>query len=107
MHSIDAMVDRYLNYLLVEKGLAEKTIESYSRDLVRFLGFLKSEQIHVIFDIDARTILKHLINLRDLGLASRTRARHLVSLRGFFRFLASEKIIAHYLTQTHCIILSH
>ena len=65
MHSIDALVDRYLNYLLVEKGLAEKTIESYSRDLIRFVGFLKSDQIHVISDIDARIILKHLINLRD------------------------------------------
>jgi integrase/recombinase XerD len=38
-------------------------------------------------------ILTYLIHLRTRGLSARSRARHLVSLRGFFKFLTHEKII--------------
>jgi integrase/recombinase XerD len=38
-------------------------------------------------------ILKHLIALRDAGLSPRSRARHLVSIRGFYRFLLQEKML--------------
>ena len=92
--SIDTFADQYLNYILVEKGLAKKTIESYSRDIVRFLVFLKERGIDAIVDVDTKIILQYLIHLRDSGLATRSRARHLVTLRGFFKFLVQEKIIS-------------
>ncbi|MEJ2476711.1 MAG: site-specific integrase [Desulfobacterales bacterium] len=38
--SCDALLDRYLDFLMVEKGLAAQTIEAYSRDLVRYISFL-------------------------------------------------------------------
>jgi integrase/recombinase XerD len=91
--TLDILADQYLNYILVEKGLAKKTIESYSRDIVRFLLYLKDHGIDAIADIDTRVILQYLIHLRDSGLATRSRARHLVTLRGFFKFLVQEKII--------------
>ena len=91
--SLDRLADQYFNYILVEKGLAEKTIESYSRDIVRFLVFLKDHGIDAVADIDTRIILQYLIHLRDSGLATRSRARHLVTIRGFFKFLVQEKII--------------
>ena len=72
--SLDRLADQYFNYILVEKGLAEKTIESYSRDIVRFLVYLKDHGIDAVAEID-------------------TRARHLVTIRGFFKFLVQEKII--------------
>jgi integrase/recombinase XerD len=92
---MDELVDRYMNYLLVEKGLAAKTIESYSLDLVEFLNFLKSAGIEDISSVDTAVLLKHLISLRDNGLGPRSRARHLVTLRGFFRFLVQEKLLTH------------
>jgi len=91
--TLDTLADQYFNYILVEKGLAEKTIESYSRDIIRFLLYLKDHDIDAIADIDTRVILQYLIHLRDAGLATRSRARHLVTLRGFFKFLVHEKII--------------
>lgn len=94
MFLIDAQVDQYLNYLLVEKGLAPKTLESYSRDLTVYLEFLKQAEITAIEDADTTVILKHLIVLRNNGLGARSRARHLVTLRGFYRFLVQEKILA-------------
>jgi len=94
MFLIDTLVDQYLNYLLVEKGLAPKTLESYSRDLAAYLEFLKQAEITTIEDADTTVILQHLIVLRNNGLGARSRARHLVTLRGFYRFLVQEKILA-------------
>lgn len=90
---LDILSDRYLDFLLIEKGLSGKTIESYSRDLSRYLLFLHQEDITEITDADTPYILKHLIALREAGLGARSRARHLVTLRGFYRFLVQEKVI--------------
>jgi len=93
MMALDELADRYLNYLILEKGLSEKTIESYSQDLMRYFDFLKSKHIDNIADADTPMILMHLMGLRKEGLGQRSRARHLVSIRGFYRFLVQEKIL--------------
>ncbi|WP_372679401.1 site-specific tyrosine recombinase XerD [Desulfosarcina sp.] len=85
-------VDQYQTFLVMEKGLGEKTIAAYSTDLIRFGRFLEKKTTSVS-DIDTGLILAYLIHLRNRGLGARSRARHLVSLRGFFKFLTAEKII--------------
>jgi integrase/recombinase XerD len=95
MISLDHLADQFMNYLLVEKGLSTKTIESYSLDLARFFDFLKQNCITDIADADTAVILSHLIQLRKSGLEARSRARHMVTLRGFYRFLVEEKILTH------------
>lgn len=86
-HTIEQLVDHYLNYLLVEKGLSAKTIEAYAGDLRAFLDFLKGHHIVAIDQADTTAILKYVIDLRQNGRGPRTRARHLVALRGFYHFL--------------------
>jgi integrase/recombinase XerD len=93
MASLDIFVDQYINYLVFEKGLSEKTIESYSSDLSKYLEFLKQKGIDDISQADTPLILRHLIALRESGLASKSCARHLITLRGFHKFLAQEKIL--------------
>ncbi len=95
MHAFDTLVDRYLNYLLIEKGLSEKTLESYSSDMAMYLSFLENNGVKDISATDTPVILKHLISMRDTGLGARSRARHLVTIRGFYRFLVQEKILKH------------
>lgn len=91
MVSLDNLADQFINFLLVEKGLSQKTIEAYSQDLARYLNFLKENSIDDISDTDATVILKHIIELRKSGLEARSRARHIVTLRGFYRFLVEGK----------------
>ncbi len=86
-------MDQYLNYLLIEKGLSANTIESYRADLSRFADFLEAGGVQSLYDTDSAVLLKHLIALRGAGMAARSRARHLVALRGFFGFLVREKIL--------------
>ena len=95
MSALDVLVDQYINYLLIEKGLAAKTIESYSSDLTRYLDYLKKKGVQHISDADTPVILKYLIALQQNGLGARSRARHMITLRGFYRFLVQEKILAH------------
>ena len=93
MNAVNDLIDQYINYLIVEKGLADATIESYSGDLKKFTGFLTSCRIRTITEADTTAILKYLILLRKEGLTARSRARHLVTLRGLFKFLVQEKTI--------------
>ena len=93
MVSLTDLADQYLNYLLVEKGLSANTLESYSHDLNRFFDFLSRNSIRDIHKADTAVVLSHLIELRKAGMEARSRARHLVTLRGFFHFLVEEKRI--------------
>ena len=86
-------MDQYQTFLVMEKGLSEKTIAAYSTDLMRFGLFLEKKNVASVSDIDTGLVLTYLIHLRNRGLSARSRARHLVSLRGFFKFLTAEKII--------------
>ena len=87
------LMDQYLNYLLVEKGLSDNTLDSYKADLNRFADFLNTAGVQSLCEADSPVILRHLICLRDSGMGPRSRARHLVTLRGFFKFLVQEKIL--------------
>jgi len=95
MDSTHLHIDQYLNYLIIEKGLSANTIKAYSRDLSVFIDFLFKNSIEDITAIDTTVILKHLIELRKNGLHARSRARHLVAVRGLYRFLVQEKIMRH------------
>ncbi len=95
MHSsLDPFIDLYTNYLLVEKGLATTTLEAYGADLGRFASFLVREGIDQFQAVESAVLLTYLIALRKEGVAARSRARHLVTLRGFFKFLHGEKHIS-------------
>ncbi len=95
MNATDKYVDKYLNYLIVEKGLATSTIEAYGHDLTRFSRFMARHRLSLEEAAETAVILKYLIMLRDAGLGIRSRARHLVSLRGFFDFLYRENILSY------------
>ena len=95
MQPLTALADQYLNYLLVEKGLSKNTLESYSNDLNRYFDYLSDKGIEDIHQTDTAVILSHLIQLRKAGMEVRSRARHLVTLRGFYHFLVEEKIVTN------------
>lgn len=88
-------MDRYQSFLLMEKGLSNPTIAAYSGDLIRFGLFLEKQHPTRTVDVGTDAILAYLIHLRNRGLSARSRARHLVTLRGFFKFLNDENIIPH------------
>ncbi len=90
---INLLLDQYINYLIVEKGLSKKTIASYTLDLTRYLDFLKRMELFKLTDVDAEVILRHMVELQEAGLKAKSRGRHLVAIRGFYKFLLQESLI--------------
>jgi integrase/recombinase XerD len=84
------MLDQFLHYLIVEKGLAKKTIEAYSHDLNRFVRHFKKKGTEDLTKASKLDVRAFLMVLKREGLSSRTIARNLVALRTFFRFLIQE-----------------
>ncbi len=90
---MDNLVDRFTDFLVVEKGLSSNTLEAYSRDLSRYITFLGEKGVSDISNSDTTHILSYLITLQRTGLSARSRARHVVTLRAFYRFLTKEGIL--------------
>jgi integrase/recombinase XerD len=84
---IDLAVMGFLDHALVNRGLAQLTVESYSSDLKDFALFLKSRNIVCPNEIQKEHILLFLDLLNRQGLTARTRARRLSCMKGFFKFL--------------------
>ncbi|MFH1622100.1 MAG: site-specific tyrosine recombinase XerD [Candidatus Omnitrophota bacterium] len=86
------LIDNFLNYLSVERGLAENTISSYKRDLLRYDRFIRSININDINKIDKENIRSYLVYQKEKELSSSTIARSLVAIRLFHRFLLRERL---------------
>lgn len=84
------MLDQFLHYLTVEKGLSDNTIEAYHHDVGRFLGHLREKEIQDFSRVDRVNLRAFLAGLRRQGLSTRSIARNQAALRTFFRFLLLE-----------------
>ena len=84
------MLDQFLHYLTVEKGLSKKTLEAYSHDLNRWMGYLESKGIQDVLRVSPLDVKAFLMGLRHHGLSHRSLVRNLVAIRTFFRFLTEE-----------------
>jgi integrase/recombinase XerD len=90
---LDWEVESFLNYLLVERGLADNSISAYRTDLRQFADYLACHDIIRSEDLMREHIKDHLHILFDAGKSSATMARHITSIKGFCRFLCLEKRI--------------
>ncbi|MCW3149984.1 site-specific tyrosine recombinase XerD [Stutzerimonas stutzeri] len=88
----DPIIDRFLDALWLEKGLADNTRDAYSSDLALFNGWL-AEQGVLLIDAGRDVILDHLAWRLANGYKARSTARFLSGLRGFYRYLLREGVI--------------
>ncbi|MBR4328532.1 MAG: site-specific tyrosine recombinase XerD [Candidatus Riflebacteria bacterium] len=90
--SSEELLEQFLNYLSVEKGLRPKSLEAYRRDLQDWIDFSK-EQGRTIIDSTVEGLLQRFsIHMHDKGLSPRSMARKSSALKGFYRFLLREGI---------------
>ena len=84
-------VERFLNYLKVERNASEHTLRNYAKDL----SLLKEAMGEVALEkADLLSLRKFSADQRTKGLSKGTIARRVATIRSFFRFLHREGFVA-------------
>jgi integrase/recombinase XerD len=89
-NSFDNWVDRYLNHLVVEKGLSRNTIEAYAGDLQGFSYFLGEKDGSKPQLVTPEKVINYFKILRTQGRSPRSLARNVSALKGFYKFMLQE-----------------
>ncbi len=77
-------LDKFKNYLTIEKNLSENTVINYMSDLQDFASRFPDKDLK---DIDYMNLRKYLAELKNENLSKKSMARKLSTLRTFFKFL--------------------
>ncbi len=83
----------FMNYLRAECGLSDNTVIAYQRDLTQFSEWYRTHGPARIQQIELKLFTDYLEFLRDRNYAATSVARHLVSIKMFFRYLVLEGVI--------------
>jgi len=89
---MQALLNEFLNYLSVERGLSKNTISSYRTDLVSFISRMEKMGVKDIDRVKRQDITSHMLYLKDKGISSNSISRGLVAIKMFYRFLVQEKL---------------
>ncbi len=81
------LLKRFLNYVSVEKGLAQNTVESYERDLRKYFLFMKRKQPD---EIAQKDVVSFMAQLASDGMSTPSAARNLAAVRGFHKYLLTD-----------------
>ncbi len=87
------LIETFLSYLSVERGLSRNTIVSYKEDLNFYMNFLESHAVNVLSKSSKDDIINFMLSQKDKGLSSSSVARRLAAIKTFYRFLGREKIL--------------
>ncbi|HWR45232.1 site-specific tyrosine recombinase XerD [Sporomusa sp.] len=88
---MESYVNEFINYLAVERGLAQNTLESYGRDLRQFQTYLQNSQLDFLRNSNRDTILSYLNSLQLKGRAVSTISRNLAAIKSFYQYLVRER----------------
>ena len=92
--AIERSIDSYLDHLAIERGLAQRSVEAYGRDLSAFARGLVARRVRNPTAIRADDVRAHLVALEGRGLAARSQARALAAVRSYLRWVAREHRLA-------------
>jgi len=77
----------FLNYCVIERGLADNSIAAYRRDLHKFAQFLSDDDL---YNVTGETITEFEVSLRISGMSDGSINRIISTLRSFFKYVTQE-----------------
>lgn len=103
MVSLPVLVEQYLGFLRVERGLSENTLQAYKHDLLRYVTFLEKKGVLCAGQVVRKNVTDFVANLQqnlDGGqvLAASSLARAVVAVRGLHKFWLVEQIVTEDVT---------
>ncbi len=91
---MEELIEQFLNYLSVERGLSPNTISSYRIDLFKFVNFLKKAAFIDSMDrVKKGDLTRYLLYLKDRGLSTNSISRNLAAIKTFYKFLINERYV--------------
>ena len=91
-YSDDYYIEKFLSFLLYERGYSKNTLSSYRVDLMELSSFL-AERNSPLIKASKEYIAQFINTLSERGFTNNTIIRKLASIRTFFKYLLSEGII--------------
>ena len=91
--SIEVAIDDFLNYCVFEKGLSDKTCESYKYDLKVYKEYLEKNHITSVDKIKTKTIEDYLKYRNETDESLSTIAHNLTVIKNFHSYLLRTKIV--------------
>ena len=86
-----ALLSDFIDYIEVEKGLADNTISAYRRDISGFIDFIPDE---VIENVSRLHISSYIMHLREDGICPSSISRKISALKSFFKWACANEIIS-------------
>ena len=87
---IDTYIDKFIEYLIIDKKYSENTIKSYNNDLKKFENYFKNKNINQIEENNIKNYIKYLNKENN---DTKTISHNISTLRSFYKFLLIEKIL--------------
>ena len=82
-------INQYINDIWLEKGLSQNTCDAYRQDLIQFVSWTKDK----IQNTSESTVLGFLAYKQAEGLSTRSTARILSTLRGYFKYAIERELM--------------
>lgn len=86
-------LNRFIQYLRMERGLSANTLSSYERDVNQFIYYVEAHGLTGLDAVQRHHISRYMLHLKEQGRKAATLSRHIVSVRAFFLYLVTEGLI--------------
>jgi integrase/recombinase XerD len=92
---MEALVQKFVNFLERDKRLSVNTLQSYRRDIEQYFTYLHEINLQNISNSNKTTVIAYLLYLQKKGRATSTISRNLASIRSFYQYISKNKLIDH------------
>ena len=86
-------LEPYADFLRFERGLSDRTLDAYGRDLRQMVEFLLAQGVESVEAVQPRHLRDYVFHLGGRGLKASSVRRALSSIRAYFGFLVEEQVL--------------
>jgi len=90
---LEKLIDEFLDYLSLERGLSPNTAAAYRNDLLKFSRFASDKNLNDILAPSRDDFVGFIYDLKEQKLKSNSIARNIVALKVFYRYLVSQRYV--------------
>ena len=87
------LLERFIQYLAVERGLSDNTLAAYLGDLGHFIKFCEENSLINIEQINSQHLIDYIFYLKAQSKAPATISRNRAAVKSFFKFLINEELL--------------